>query len=48
MVSLKFHFSFCILCFYLKLEVKFMFFIKCITTKLSSKDQSFFIYLLVI
>jgi hypothetical protein len=31
MVSLKFPFSFSILCFYLKLETKFMFSIKCIT-----------------
>jgi hypothetical protein len=39
-------FSFSILCFYLKLEVKFMFSIKCITTKSSSRDQPF-LYLFI-
>jgi hypothetical protein len=44
-----FHSQFSILCFYLKLEIKFMFFsIECITKILSSSDQPFFIYLLVI
>jgi hypothetical protein len=46
MVSYIFPFSFCTLCFYLNLEVKFIFSIKCISTKSSSRDQPF-LYLFI-